>query len=243
MSAPCTRFRAELERALAGQPMDLARLANDAHALGCAECRRELARERALDRLLGAVPVAVPPALARRVLAGLAHERAESSRAAAQVPEGELEELLAALPAPAVPEGLSRRVLQGLAHARTARSTPHATAQATLRPARARLWLAAAGLVAAAAVWAWTLRRPAPEPLVVDEAPAGLESNLEADEELLAYAVERWELLHDEDLDLWLASLDPADEILMEFAQDESWFLDGAPTSEGSSGSGAGRGD
>ncbi|NOT30906.1 MAG: hypothetical protein HOP15_10710, partial [Planctomycetes bacterium] len=48
--------------------------------------------------------------------------------------------------------------------------------------------------------------------------------DLETDEELLAYTVERWELVHDEDLDVWLASLDPVDELLLEY--DESLLQD-----------------
>lgn len=246
MSAACTRFRAELEQALAGAPAGLARLARHPHALECGACRRELARERDLDRLLDAVPVPVPPALARRVLAGLADQREGRPGVAEFVPEhgaegagdDELAQLLAALPVPAVPAGLSARVLQGLAPVRNPR--------APRRSARVRLWLAAAGLLVAAALWAWTRRRPILEPaVVVEQTPAELPVDLEADEELLAYAVERWELLHDEDLDVWLASLDPADEILMEVAQDEGWFLDGVRTGESDdgAGSGPGRGD
>jgi hypothetical protein len=46
---------------------------------------------------------------------------------------------------------------------------------------------------------------------------------LEADAELLAYVAERWELLHDADLDVWLASLAPLDELLVEYADAGLW--------------------
>ncbi len=129
----------------------------------------------------------------------------------------ELENVLGRLPAPLVPAGLAGRVLQGLAEAREPRRAKSAR----------RVWLlrAAAAFFVGLAFWAWTVLRPvAPR---VDLAQ-GTAAELEADEELLAYAVERWELLQDEDLDLWLASLDPVDELLIEFAADETWLDDGS---------------
>lgn len=136
--------------------------------------------------------------------------------ACAPFEDSELEELLGELPAPRVPNGLAARVLAGLAPAREARrprSVP-----------RAWLWSAAAALFVALALWGWYGLRPAARRV---ELAQGMGAELEADEELLAYAVERWELLQDEDLDLWLAGLDPVDELLIEYAADEAWLDDG----------------
>jgi hypothetical protein len=218
--SPCAPFRAELERALAGPAGELARLARHEHVLACGSCRAELARERDLERLLDRLPApAVPSALARRVRARLANERGEPLAVAddTEPAESELEKLLERVPAPRVPAGLGERVLRGVAAEREARRA---------KPER-RAWLlvAAAVLLAALALWGWNaLPRVAPRGEVAQGAPAMLED----DEELVAYAVERWELLHDEDLDLLLASLDPADELLIEYAVDESWLEDGS---------------
>jgi len=214
----CAPFRAELERALAGSADALARLASHEHARTCTACRAEVTRERALDSLLVRLSASeVPSALARRVLARLASERGAAAgpvagRAGAD--DGDLDEVLGGLPAPRVPSGLAARILQGVAPAREAR-----------RPGSVRTWLfyAAAVLLVALTLWSRAGLRPA-SPGV--ELAQGAE--LEADEELLAYAVERWELLDDGDLDLWLASLDPVDELLIEFADEASWFEDGS---------------
>ncbi|HEX6882636.1 MAG TPA: hypothetical protein VF530_04590 [Planctomycetota bacterium] len=207
MSTSCAEFRIALEAALAGPEGRRAALAQDAHVAACAGCRAELAREQRLERALAAVPaVVVPPALARRVLARLAPERDAAG--------GELDELLARVPPPTVPAGLAGAVLAGLAPERArARRGP----SGRLGPA----WLlaAAAGLVLG---WLLLARRAAPAEIRHELARAALA--LEADEELLAYALEHWELLHDEDLDLWLASLDPVDELLMEVAGEEPWL-------------------
>jgi hypothetical protein len=219
MSA-CAPFRAELERALAGPGGALARLASDAHARGCAACRAELGRERALDGLLERLPAPpVPGALAQRVLARLAGQHASGSGLTARsdgTEDGELEELLEQLPAPRVPSHLAARVLEGLAPARRA-PRPRSSV-------RAWFWCAAAALFVALTLWGWSGRRQAPR----IELAQGKGAELEADEELLAYAVERWELLQDEDLDLWLAGLDPVDELLIEYAADEAWLDDGS---------------
>jgi hypothetical protein len=217
MSA-CAPFRAELERALAGPAVALARLADQDHARACAACRAELARERALDGLLERVPAPrLPQALAQRVLARLAPERGAGSVAQESgVEDGALEELLAELPSPRVPDDLAASILAGLAPARRARRP---------RAVRAWLWSAAAALFAALALWGWSVERPSPRSI---ELAQGAVAELEADEELLAYAFARWELLQDEDLDLWLAGLDPVDELLIEYAADEAW-LDEAP--------------
>ena len=217
----CAPFRAELERALAGRAGALARLASHEHARACPACRTEVSRERALDGLLERLtaPMA-PPALAREVLARLAGARAPAAGEAAAQPcgpeAGDLECLLGHLPAPRVPSGLAARVLQGLALEREA-----------YRPRSSRRrWLvsAAAALVAALTLWGWSVLRPRAPSVELAQGTGG---ELEADEDLLAYAVERWELLQDEDLDLWLASLDPVDELLIEYAADETWLDDG----------------
>ena len=221
MSA-CAPFRVELERALAGPRGALARLAQYDHARTCAACRTELRREGGLEVLLEYPPAPeIPPGLARRVLAGLARER--SPAACTRLPEhgalgdGELDELLGRLPAPRVPSGLAERVLQGVAEAREPRRA---------KSGRRSWWLGvAAGLLVGLGFWGWSVFRPA-APRV--DLALGTGAELEADEELLTYAVERWELLQDEDLDLWLASLDPVDELLIEYAVDETWLDDGA---------------
>lgn len=202
MSSACESFRVELEGASSGGGRALARLVAEPHARQCAACRAALAREQALERLLDGVPSpAVPPALARRVLAALAPERL----AAPALEERELDELLESVPAPRVPPDLPARVLAGLAPERV------------VRRRRARwAWLVAAGLLIAASLWA--VRSRAPEPA---QAPLVDAEDLEGDEELLAYACERWEELHDEDLDVWLASLDPLDELLLEYAEED----------------------
>ena len=243
MNARGARFRTEIEAA-AGAADALTRLARDAHARECRECRAELARSGALERLLERVPSpAAPPGLARRVLAGLAPARGLEPGRAAPL-ECELEELLEALPAPAVPDGLSERVLRGLEPERARR--PLRRGSALAKPGR-WAWLAAAGLLAALALWAWRERRKPERPTLVLE-PV---EELEADEELLAYAVERWELLHDEDLDVWLASLDPMlveDELLTAvdgFTDGADWLPEGgdAPPSSDSSTARERRGD
>jgi hypothetical protein len=83
-------------------------------------------------------------------------------------------------------------------------------------PARRGLVLVAAGLALALALAlrSWHARRAA----VVDPEIA---LAAREDEELWLYALERWELLTSTDLDLLLASLDPEEEVLIEFAAPE----------------------
>ena len=61
---------------------------------------------------------------------------------------------------------------------------------------------------------------------------AGGALELEQDDELVAYALERWELLHDDDLDLWLASLDPDAQVLMEYSGDALDDVEPTPPSK-----------
>jgi len=206
MKSPCDVFRAELERLVAASDAGLEALGRSEHALACAACRSAWSAELGLERLLVAVPPpAVPVGLAARVLAGLERRRADAA----------LDALLEQVPPPAVPPGLARRVLAGVAPARRPRR-------------RLGVWLAAAAvLLVGLALWTW---RTVPVPVESLELAAG---ELEADPDLIAYAVEQWEVLHDEDIDVWLASLDPLDELLLEVAADgELWPEDeglGAP--------------
>lgn len=213
MSTPCTIFHAELERALAGPKAGLELLTRAEHARTCAGCAAELARERALDRLLERLPEPeVPVALAGRTLARLVALRVDTPRS-----ERELDELLAGVPAPRAPVGLSGRVLAGLAKAR-GRPSPRRDLRGW------RVLLAAAAVILALSLLARSSFRGepgAPEPFTTDTLPVDTFSTdfeLAEDADLLAYALERWELLQDEDLDVWLASLDPLDEVLLELA-------------------------
>jgi hypothetical protein len=222
MNARCEEFRAELEAALAGASGALARLASQAHAGECPACRAELARELALDALLDRAPApAAPSSLARRVLAALAPQRSTP------LPDdGELDELLARVPAPRAPAALSRRVLHALAPVRAPRGR-RSDWRPGRRPGR-RQWLvaAAAMLLGWLALWIWVARRPAEERPGLVDVPEEPEA-LEADEELVLYTVERWELLNDADLDLWLASLDPLDELFIEYTDGETLLEEG----------------
>lgn len=211
MNNGCAQFRAELAEALAGLEERRAALARHAHVAECAGCRSELRREQRLEHALALVSEPEAPRdLARNVLAQLG-----PARGAAQE---ELERLLARIPPPHVPAGLAEDVLAGLAPARSVRGS---------RAPWAWLVALAAGLLI---LWGLLPRRNEPDEIREELARAALE--LEADEDLLVYALERWELLHDEDLDLWLASLDPVDEALMEVAEDDLW-LDEPPAREG----------
>jgi hypothetical protein len=88
------------------------------------------------------------------------------------------------------------------------------------RRLRLRSLVLAAGLLFFLGLLAWSARRgPADERLVGEragETRGGPEvDRADAEEDLLVYALERWELLQDGDLDVWLASLDPVDELLL----------------------------
>lgn len=213
MNTPCATFRAELEEALAGPAGRLEALAANAHARGCASCRAELGRERELEACLERDPEPeLPAGLAPRTLARLAEARREAHE------QARLDRLLERDAPPTPPVGLARRILHRLAPARSEpiRSGP---ASAPTRRPRGRL-VAAAAVLLALGLWGWRALRPAPaaapEPRVT-EVPADDEA------ELLAYALDNWELLQDEDLDLWLASLDPLDQVVLEYADGDLW--------------------
>ena len=216
MRAPaCQEFLLELERAFAGGGAELPDLSEHVHLRDCAPCRGELARERALDRLLdSAAPVALPARLSARVLAALQDSRATP-------PERALDGLLERLPEPVVPAALAQRILRRVAPARTGRWSRRTVAVAV-----------AAGLFLCLALW-WARLERGSTPHTNEDAgnvfhdvlpPAGRGD----EEELLEYAVERWEILHDDDLDLTLASLDPLDELLVELMDGESLQDDSA---------------
>lgn len=214
MNTPCAIFRAELEQALAGPGGRLEALAAQTHPLGCASCRAELERERALEACLERDPAPERPAgLAARTLARLAEERRSARE------QERLDRLLEVDPLPSAPVGLAQRVLHRLAPARA-------------RSRRRSGWLVAAAAILVLGVWGWrTLGSGAAtpgEPRVTETRPGELpgtqpDAQPEDEAELLAYALDNWELLQDEDLDLWLASLDPLDQAVLEYADSDLW--------------------
>ncbi|MEQ1894595.1 MAG: hypothetical protein ABL998_18800 [Planctomycetota bacterium] len=220
----CEAFLAELTEALAGAGGRLETLAHEPHLRACAACARHLRTERALERLLTRVPAPeVPAGLAERVRAGLtgASTVPPAVPLTYQQPEPELDTLLARAGAVDVPPGLAQGVLRGLAPER-----------ARLRRPGRILALAAAVLLLSLGGWAWWTARErfgprAPGPIVVQEFdPLDIplppdDLLLEDDAELVAYALEHWELLNDAEFEVWLASLDPLEQLLIENADDE----------------------
>jgi anti-sigma factor RsiW len=69
MPLKCEEVQERLSAWLDGELPEEAMAAVEVHLAGCAFCRREVARFRALDEALGALPAPVPPHLAERVLA------------------------------------------------------------------------------------------------------------------------------------------------------------------------------
>ena len=229
MKAACQSFRDALER-LRAEGEELARLAADPHArasapTGAAAVRGEVARDERLDGLLArwSLPAA-PAGLARRVLAGVEPERARDPVSG----DAEIDDLLERDAGIRTPAGLSARVLAGLAAERPA-----------LRPASPRRFrravlVAAAVALVFAARYAWRSGERQ-EALLAPRAPETAESagtDTES-EELLVYALERWDLLHDDDLDVWLASLDPVDEMLVELADGGNEATEGRGNGQG----------
>ena len=219
---PCASFLAALEAALAGPRDALELLAEVPHVHGCTSCARALARERALERLLARAPAPeVPSGLAARIRAGLAPERPVEAPVPTTFSDPEFDGLLARAGAVESPPDLARQVLARLAPER-----------ARLRRPGRILALAAALLLALLGGWAWFRARErfgprAPGPIVVEEfdpfdVPLPPEAvSLESDTELVVYALENWELLNDAEFEVWLASLDPLDQLLIENADEE----------------------
>lgn len=196
--------------------------------------RLESVRGDALDRLLeldAQGSADGPGGLPERVLTGLADARREAAQLA------QVDHLLERVPAPRVPEGLAPAVLAALERERFG-----APVHASSRGAWWRgLSLAASLLVAAGAGFWWVRSRDAathptvtepvaiapaqpaeattPEPLATPE-PLG---DLPPEELLVSLdLLEDWEFLTAEDLDLLLASMDPADAYLLEWETQES---------------------
>jgi len=230
----CDTFRAALAAALAGPRDGLERLVVEPHARVCGACAQALADERALERLLSRVPAPeIPLALSTRIRAGLAAAHPVEVSVPTTFSDPELDELLTRAERVEVPAGLARQVLAGLAPER-----------ARLRRPGRVLALAAAALLAFLGGWAWWTARErfgprVPGPVVIEEfdpldvalPPADLP--LENDAELVAYALENWELLNDAEFEVWLASLDPLEQLLIENADEELMeaVLDAAPGS------------
>ena len=169
------------------------------------------------------MPAPVAPAeLAARIRAGLARAERVSSLVQTTIDDAELDTLLARAGTVSVPAGLAQGVLRGLAPERARRRRP------------GRLLALAAGVLLLATVgWAWWSARErigprAPAPIVVEEfdpvdiplPPEG--APLESDAELVTYALENWELLNDAEFEVWLASLDPLDQLMIENADEEA---------------------
>lgn len=247
MIRECHGFRVALEAELLGRPSQerLAGLSWHAHLLSCGDCRELLEREEALETLLASLPeprlpaalaqrvlvrlredrtaevrldrlldldadVRVPEELAAGVLAGLARERSAS---ASDPVEAHLDALLDLDREVHVPLGLAGRVLAGLEQERGPERELARTA-----PRRRRAWLyaVAAGVLLAFLGRAYWLRtRPDPgatiEPVVhVDPDP---------DPKMLAAldVLEEWDLLMQDDVDVLLSTLGPADVALLDY--------------------------
>jgi hypothetical protein len=212
MSSACERFLAALT---SGRSLDALTLE---HALSCDACRERLEREERLDALLEELPADAGPAdLAQRVARALTARR-----------EAALDRLLDLVPQPAVPADLAARVLAGLAPVRPARRP-----RPLRRLAVPLALVAAAGLLLALVLWRSSPEADDAGPRVVDADPTPAvaeqdEAVLETDDELVAYALEHWELLTGDDLDLLLAGLDPLEQAWIEVAADEAFAdLDG----------------
>jgi len=223
MTGECRSFRRELERVLA-RAHSLVELSWSEHLLGCAACRALLEEEEALETLLGSLPEpALPADLAERVLARLRRGLAEGDPldsvleavGSPEVPRDLASDLLGSLrldralellPDPEVPPALAERTLLGLRRHRRSR--------------RPQLVLAAAAAVLVLG-WIGTRlvtrgegpRRPLQQVAALPVAPE--------DAELLEYldVLEDWELLVSEDLDVMLSSLDPVDEMLLDWTE------------------------
>ncbi len=233
MRSDCKDFRAALEAELLGRPSQekLVGLSWHAHLLSCGDCRDLLEKEEALEALLASLPEPrLPEALARRVLVRLRADRAVEIRLdslldldrrlvpdrgdPARAPEGLAADILARL-APEraaqvartadarlealleldreieVPDGLSSRLLRRLDVHRRA---PVSSLSSRLR--RSWLYAAAAGRGELAVQG----ERP-PDPQML----AALD------------VLEQWDLLMQDDVDVLLSTMGPADEALLDY--------------------------
>lgn len=231
MKSDCTAFRAALEAELVGRPSHgkLAWLSWHEHLLSCRDCRELLEKEEALEALLATLPEPrLPDALLHRVLARLRRESAEETKL-----EGLLDALEEEIRPPAglaagvlarvaaergddldalldldrevvVPEGLAGRVLARLSRER--------------RPSRRVPWIyaAAAGLaflVFGRFLWTRTRVETAPPKELVARGDAPPDPALLASLDV----VEQWDLLMQDDVDVLISTLGPADEALLDY--------------------------
>ena len=206
----CEDFRSRLAQASSlPASTDRESVAWHRHIVECELCRDLLASEERLDELLAAVPEPhVPRDLARRVRAAL-----EPVRARVRAPEDELDRLLELVPEPVVPEGLPDRVLAALQSERS--SDQEQAAPFSLLRGRGLL-VAAAALLFAFFLFrrAWTTS-PGGSPEELGRV-AYFHEELQDEDELIVYALENWELLMSDEIEVYLASLDPEEQALFE---------------------------
>ncbi|MBL8859841.1 MAG: hypothetical protein JNL28_15145 [Planctomycetes bacterium] len=245
MKNECLAFRTLLEQKLVGRPdpSSLSALSWHEHLLGCADCRRFLEGEEALEALLATLPEPrLAPDVKRRVLVALARARQTVTS---------LDALLERDVEAVAPKDLARRVLVGLERER-ASVAAHADQQLDLllmragqvetprdlsrrvllglarerRPVarpilafRRSAWMAAAAAVLVITLVVWAVKRvdaPLPKPEIVQELRAPDKGMLAALDVL-----ENWELLmRSDDVDVLLASLGAVEETLLDY-QDE----------------------
>jgi hypothetical protein len=179
--------------------------------------REDRTEEKRLDRLLelealAEDPARAPEGLAAEILARLAPERTATA-------DARLEALLDLDREIPVPAGLALRVRRGLAPSRRVPSARPPAHQPARKPARriGAWWIAAAAGVAllffGRRLWVPTRSEvPTPKELAAHDAP-------EPDPQMLASldVVEQWDLLMQDDVDVLLSTLGPADEALLEY--------------------------
>ena len=218
----CEDFRSRLAQASSLRTgTDHETVAWHRHIVECEACRDHLASEDRLDELLAAVPEPhVPGDLVRRVRAAL-----EPMRTRSRASRDELDQLLELVPDPVVPEGLSARVLDGLR--RECSSPGRQAAPFSLLRGRGLLVAAAALLLVLFAFrWSWiTSSSELPEEV---GRVVYFHEELQDEDELIVYALENWELLMSDEIEVYLASLDPEEQALFELD-----LLDGAEEASG----------
>jgi hypothetical protein len=190
--------------------------------------REDRSHDRRLDVLLGLdAEVRAPGTLAADVLARLASERGRA-QSIGEIPSeravDRLDDLLELDRAVEVPDGLARHVLARLVDERRTAEAPRVTI-----PILRRHWIyaAAAGLLLTflgRLAWMRTHaeRDRGAEPIVVDFTPhsaGGTPSEPPVDPNLLAAldVLEEWDLLMQDDVDVLLSTLPPADLALLDY--------------------------
>lgn len=244
MTSDCNAFRAALEAELLGRRSHerLASLGWHEHLLGCGPCRDLLEKEEALEILLASLPEPrLPEALTRRVLLRLRQDRAAELRldslldaglaidpperlsenvlvclaperrvSCARTADARLDALLESVRQVEIPSGLAARTLARLLEGRTVRP---GRSHSRFRP---WFYAVAAGLLAIV-LGRWLLERgnsgsPAGRERLAQEEPV-------LDPRMLAAldVLEQWDLLMQDDLDVLLSTLGPADEALLDY--------------------------